>query len=87
MVKWSCLLLRLKSRSTRGASHHTAFMDNWQTINHTFLVLPTQCVSSPCSAIDSITQTEESKIGYDYVIMIRNIKFKYTVEKLQTTLC
>ena len=32
----------------------------------------------------SITQKEESKIDYDYVIMMRNNKFKHTVEKLQT---
>ena len=38
------------------------------------------------SAIDSITQNEESKIDYDYVIMMRNNKFKNTVENLQTTL-
>ena len=38
------------------------------------------------SAIDSITQNEESKIGCDYVIMMCNIKFKQMVAKLQTTL-
>ena len=31
----SCLLLRLKSRNARGASHHPAFMGNCLTINHT----------------------------------------------------
>ena len=29
-----CLLLWLKSRSARGASHHSAFMENCRTINH-----------------------------------------------------
>ena len=29
-----CLLLRLKSRSTKGASTHPAFMGNCSTINH-----------------------------------------------------
>ena len=32
------------------------------------------------SAIDSVTQNEESKIDYDYVMMMRNNKFEYTVE-------
>ena len=32
----ACLLLQLKSRSPRGASHHPAFMGNCQTISHTF---------------------------------------------------
>ena len=31
----SCLLLRLKSQSTKGASHHPAFMGNCLTISHT----------------------------------------------------
>ena len=30
------LLLQLKSRSARGASHHPAFMANWRTISHMF---------------------------------------------------
>ena len=30
------LLLQLKSRSARGASHHSAFMENCWTISHTF---------------------------------------------------
>ena len=42
-------------------------------------------MSTPWSAIDSITQNEESKIDYDYVITMRNNKFKHTGEKLQTT--
>ena len=29
------LLLRVKSRSARGASYHSAFMGNWPTISHT----------------------------------------------------
>ena len=29
-----CLLLRLKSRSARGASRYSAFMDNCPTIRH-----------------------------------------------------
>ena len=33
--KHSCLLLRLKFRSARGASCHPAFIDNGQTISHT----------------------------------------------------
>ena len=32
------------------------------------------------SAIDSVTQNEESKIDYDYVMMMRNNKFQHTVE-------
>ena len=32
------------------------------------------------SAIDSVTQNEESKIDYDYVMMMRNNKFEHTVE-------
>ena len=31
-----CLLLRLKSRSAKGASNHPAFMGNCRTISHTF---------------------------------------------------
>ena len=31
-----CLLLRLKSRSARGASCHSAFMGNYLTISHTY---------------------------------------------------
>ena len=30
-----CLLLRLKSRSAMGASHHSAFMDDCPIISHT----------------------------------------------------
>ena len=41
-----CLLLPLKSWSTRGASHHPAFKGNYLTISHTFLTLSTQWVSS-----------------------------------------
>ena len=48
------------------------------------LRFPSSC--SVRSAIDSITQNEESKIDYDYVMMMRNNKFEHTVEKLQTTL-
>ena len=33
------LLLRVKSQSTRGASHHPAFMGNCPTISHTFFSL------------------------------------------------
>ena len=32
------------------------------------------------SAKDSITQNEESKIDYDYAVMLRNNKFEQTVE-------
>ena len=35
----SYLLLRLKSPSARGASHHPAFMGNCRTISHTFYSL------------------------------------------------
>ena len=35
----SCLLLQLKFRSPRGASHHPAFVGNCQTISHTFYSL------------------------------------------------
>ena len=42
-----CLLLRLKSRSARGTSHHTAFMGNCSTISHKCLALSTQWMSSP----------------------------------------
>ena len=31
-----CILLRLKSRSVRGASHHPIFMGNCPAIGHTF---------------------------------------------------
>ena len=34
-----CLLLRLKSRSTREPFHHPAFMGNCPTISHTFFSL------------------------------------------------
>ena len=33
--------------NAREASHHAAFMGNWSTIIHTFLVLPTQWNLSP----------------------------------------
>ena len=39
--KFSCLLLRLKFRSARGAFHHPAFMGNCPTISHTFFALST----------------------------------------------
>ena len=42
-----CILLQLKSRSARGASHHPVFMGSRPTISHTFLALPTQWMSSP----------------------------------------
>ena len=32
----ACLLLQLKSRSARGASHHPTFMGNCRNISHTF---------------------------------------------------
>ena len=42
--RWmQCLLLRLKSRSTREASFHAAFMGNCQTVSHTCqLYLPSR---------------------------------------------
>ena len=42
----SSLLLQLKSRSMRGASHHLAFMGNCPTVSYTFFALPTQWMSS-----------------------------------------
>ena len=40
MTLWtSCLLLRLKFQSARGASHHPAFTGNYETISHTFYSL------------------------------------------------
>ena len=43
----SCLLLRLKSRSARGAFHHPAFMGSCPTISHTYFALSTKWMSSP----------------------------------------
>ena len=40
VVEWSYILLWLKSRSVRGASHHPA-------ISHVLSVLSTQWISSP----------------------------------------
>ena len=37
------------------------------------------------SAIDSITQNEESKIDYHYVMMMRNNKFEHTVKEIETS--
>ena len=42
-----CLLLRLKSRSVRGTSHHLSFICNCPTVSHKVLVLSTQWMSSP----------------------------------------
>ena len=42
-------------------------------------------VYSQRSTIDSITQNEESKIAYDYVMMLRNNKFKHMVYCLKHT--
>ena len=42
----SCLLLRLKSWSARGAFHHPAFMDSCPTISHTYFALSTKWMSS-----------------------------------------
>ena len=36
-------MLRLKLWSSKGESHHPAFVDNWLTIIHTFLALSTHC--------------------------------------------
>ena len=47
LVEGSCILLRLKSRRVKGGSHHPAFMGNYPTISHTFLVLSAQWMSSP----------------------------------------
>ena len=43
-MKW-CLLIPLKSPSTRGASHHPVSMSNCPTISHTSLALSTQWMS------------------------------------------
>ena len=42
-----CILLRLKSRSVRGALHHQIFMGNCPAIGHTFLALSIQWMSAP----------------------------------------
>ena len=42
-----CLLLRLKSRSARGAFHHPTFMGSCPTISHTYFALSTKWTSSP----------------------------------------
>ena len=44
--RWmQCLLLRLKSRSAREASHHAAFMGNCPTVSHTcYIYLPSRLV-------------------------------------------
>ena len=47
--KLFCLILQIKSRSARGASHHLAFMGNCPIISHTFLALSIQWISSPPS--------------------------------------
>ena len=41
----SCLLLRLNSRSTKGAFHHPDFMGSCPTTSHTFFVLSTKWMS------------------------------------------
>ena len=43
----SSLLLWLKSRNARGASHHSAFKGSCLTISHTFLALAPEWMSSP----------------------------------------
>ena len=45
--KSSCLLLRLKSQSARGAFHHLAFVGSCPTISHTFFAFSTRWMSSP----------------------------------------
>ena len=47
--KIACLILQIKSRSARRASHHLAFMGNFPIISHTFLALSIQWISSPPS--------------------------------------
>ena len=42
----SAILVWLKPRSMRGASHHSAFMGSSLTISHMFLAFPTQWMSS-----------------------------------------
>ena len=42
----SCLLLRLKSRSARGAFHHPAFMGSYPTISHTYFTFSTKWMGS-----------------------------------------
>ena len=43
----SCLLLRLKSQSGRGAFHHPASMGSCLTYSHTYYALPTKWMSFP----------------------------------------
>ena len=47
LYRYGCILLRLKSQSARGASHHSASMDSCPTFGHTFSALPAQWMSSP----------------------------------------
>ena len=42
-----CLLLRLKSRSLRGAFHHPDFIGSCPTISYTIFALSTKWMSSP----------------------------------------
>ena len=43
----SSILLRLKSRSTKGAPHHSAFIGSCPATSHLFLALATQWMSFP----------------------------------------
>ena len=43
----SWLLLRLNSRSARGAFHHPALIGSCPTISHMYFALPTKWMSSP----------------------------------------
>ena len=49
-------------------------------MNSELTALPETLARRARSAKDSITQNEESKIDYDYVMMLRNNKFEHTVE-------
>ena len=49
-------------------------------MNSELTALPETLARRARSAKDSITQNEESKIDYDYLMMLRNNKFEHTVE-------
>ena len=49
-------------------------------MNSELTALPETLARRSRSAKDSITQNEESKIDYDYLMMLRNNKFEHTVE-------
>ena len=60
--KIACLILQIKSRSARRASHHLAFMGNFPIISHTFLALSIQWISSPPSRIGNVESVQNFTI-------------------------